>query len=145
MAAACGGRGKTSPSRQGRNLLSASAEPVSQCGAVPRTTSSSRISNIPQRRPGRAARALASACILLVALAAQAQTVDHDRVWRKSVRRYDRQRMDLLHQVDREAGAGPFQPEWSSLENYQAPDWYRDAKFGIFIHWGVYSVPAFGS
>jgi len=145
-AAACGGRGKTSPSRQGTNLLSASAEPVSQCGAVPRTTSSSRISNIPQRGPGRAARALASACILLVALAAQAQTVNHDdRVWRKSVRRYDRQRMDLLHQVDREAGAGPFQPEWSSLENYQAPDWYRDAKFGIFIHWGVYSVPAFGS
>jgi alpha-L-fucosidase len=28
---------------------------------------------------------------------------------------------------------------------YQAPEWYKDAKFGIFIHWGVYSVPAFGS
>ena len=25
------------------------------------------------------------------------------------------------------------------------PEWYRDAKFGIFIHWGVYSVPAFGN
>jgi alpha-L-fucosidase len=38
-----------------------------------------------------------------------------------------------------------FQPSWSSLSRYRVPDWYRDAKFGIFIHWGVYSVPAFGS
>jgi len=38
-----------------------------------------------------------------------------------------------------------FQPTWESLSNYRVPDWFRDAKFGIFIHWGVYSVPAFGS
>ncbi len=38
-----------------------------------------------------------------------------------------------------------YQPKWESLEKYQTPDWYRDAKFGIFIHWGVYSVPAYGS
>lgn len=38
---------------------------------------------------------------------------------------------------------GPFQPDWNSLKNYQVPEWYMDAKFGIFIHWGVYSVPAF--
>ena len=38
-----------------------------------------------------------------------------------------------------------FQPTWQSLEKYQIPDWFRDAKFGIFIHWGVYSVPAFES
>jgi len=38
-----------------------------------------------------------------------------------------------------------FQPTWESLQNYKIPDWFRDAKFGIFIHWGVYSVPAFGS
>jgi len=38
---------------------------------------------------------------------------------------------------------GPFQPTWDSLENYVTPDWYQDAKFGIFIHWGVYAVPAF--
>ena len=36
-----------------------------------------------------------------------------------------------------------FQSTWASLEKYQTPDWFRDAKFGIFIHWGVYSVPAF--
>jgi alpha-L-fucosidase len=39
--------------------------------------------------------------------------------------------------------SGPFDPTWESLERYQTPEWYLDAKFGIFIHWGVYSVPAF--
>jgi alpha-L-fucosidase len=38
-----------------------------------------------------------------------------------------------------------YQATWESLKKYQTPDWFRDAKFGIFIHWGVYSVPAFGS
>jgi alpha-L-fucosidase len=32
---------------------------------------------------------------------------------------------------------------WESLDQYKIPDWFRDAKFGIFIHWGIYSVPAF--
>jgi len=41
--------------------------------------------------------------------------------------------------------AGPFKNEWKSLEEYEIPQWYKDAKFGIFIHWGAYSVPAFGS
>ena len=41
------------------------------------------------------------------------------------------------------AAQGPFQPSWDSLKAYKVPEWYRDAKFGIFIHWGVYSVPAF--
>lgn len=38
-----------------------------------------------------------------------------------------------------------YQATWESLKKYNTPDWFRDAKFGIFIHWGVYSVPAFGS
>jgi alpha-L-fucosidase len=38
-----------------------------------------------------------------------------------------------------------YNPTWKSLKNYTIPDWFRDAKFGIFIHWGVYSVPAFGN
>lgn len=41
--------------------------------------------------------------------------------------------------------AGPFAPNWESLKGYSIPDWYQDAKFGIFIHWGLYSVPAFGN
>ncbi|MEJ5170521.1 MAG: alpha-L-fucosidase, partial [Fimbriimonadales bacterium] len=40
---------------------------------------------------------------------------------------------------------GPYRPSWDSLENYVVPEWYLDAKFGIFIHWGVYSVPAFAN
>ena len=40
----------------------------------------------------------------------------------------------------------PYTAQWQSLEKHQAaPEWFRDAKFGIYFHWGVYSVPAFGS
>jgi alpha-L-fucosidase len=38
-----------------------------------------------------------------------------------------------------------FQPTWESLQSYKIPGWFRDAKFGIFIHWGIYSVPAYES
>jgi len=41
--------------------------------------------------------------------------------------------------------SGPFEPSWESLRKYRVPKWYADAKLGIFIHWGAYSVPAFGS
>lgn len=45
-----------------------------------------------------------------------------------------------------EAPAGPFEASWESLEaNYRVPEWFKDAKFGIFMHWGLYSVPAAGS
>lgn len=39
----------------------------------------------------------------------------------------------------------PFEANWESLRNYQTPEWFADAKFGIFIHWGPYCVPEFGS
>jgi alpha-L-fucosidase len=43
-------------------------------------------------------------------------------------------------------GTEIFQPNWDNIaENYQFPEWFVDAKFGIFIHWGVYAVPAFGN
>lgn len=35
-----------------------------------------------------------------------------------------------------------YQPDWSSLNSRPTPQWYDQAKFGIFVHWGVYSVPA---
>jgi alpha-L-fucosidase len=39
---------------------------------------------------------------------------------------------------------GPYQPTWDSIrEHYTTPDWFKDAKFGIFIHWGLYSIPAY--
>jgi alpha-L-fucosidase len=40
---------------------------------------------------------------------------------------------------------GPFEPTWESLKDYQVAQWYLNGKFGIFIHWGLYSVPAFGN
>ena len=41
--------------------------------------------------------------------------------------------------------AGPFKPEWNSLTNYQsAPEWFRDAKFGIWAHWGPQCQPEHG-
>ena len=52
---------------------------------------------------------------------------------------------EYLERIDEVAARGPYKPAWESLSKYQAPEWYRNAKFGIFIHWGVYSVPAFGS
>lgn len=39
----------------------------------------------------------------------------------------------------------PFAPTWDSLKTHSTPSWYQDGKFGIFIHWGLYSVPAFGN
>ena len=38
-----------------------------------------------------------------------------------------------------------YEPKWESLDQRPAPAWYLDAKFGIFIHWGVYAVPAWGA
>ncbi len=38
-----------------------------------------------------------------------------------------------------------YTPDWDSLDSRPLPSWYDDAKFGIFIHWGVFSVPSFGS
>ena len=39
----------------------------------------------------------------------------------------------------------PFHASWDSLAAYRTPVWFQDAKFGIFLHWGVYSVPAFAN
>jgi len=40
---------------------------------------------------------------------------------------------------------GPFKPDWASLTSrYQAPDWFRDAKFGIWAHWSAQCVPEAG-
>uniref|UniRef100_UPI00398E624F tissue alpha-L-fucosidase-like isoform X2 n=1 Tax=Pristiophorus japonicus TaxID=55135 RepID=UPI00398E624F len=38
-----------------------------------------------------------------------------------------------------------YQPDWESLDSRPLPPWYDEGKFGIFIHWGVFSVPSFGS
>ncbi len=67
-----------------------------------------------------------------------------DQVWRQASGNYDSERTAILRQVDSTIQQGPFRADWESLQKYEVPEWYRDAKFGIFIHWGLYSVPAFG-
>jgi alpha-L-fucosidase len=39
---------------------------------------------------------------------------------------------------------GPFKPTWESLENYKTPEWYRNAKFGMWAHWGPQCQPESG-
>lgn len=53
--------------------------------------------------------------------------------------------MITLQQIDQGATTGPFQPDWATMQNFPVPDWYIDGKFGIFIHWGPYCVPGFGT
>lgn len=68
-----------------------------------------------------------------------------DSLWQEASRKFDAPRKEILDRVDRTIRGGPYRPDWQSLGEYTVPDWYRDSKFGIFIHWGVYSVPAFGN
>src|SRR5215475_5202461 len=68
-----------------------------------------------------------------------------DEQWQKASAKYDAPRSATLKEVDAVSHQGPYRPDWESLQKYEVPDWYKDAKFGIFIHWGVYSVPAFGN
>ncbi len=41
------------------------------------------------------------------------------------------------------AAYGEYEANWASLDARPVPQWWKDAKFGIFVHWGPYSVPAF--
>lgn len=50
-----------------------------------------------------------------------------------------------LEQIEAVISRGKYKDTWDSLQQYRVPEWYEKLKFGIFIHWGIYSVPAFGS
>lgn len=39
----------------------------------------------------------------------------------------------------------PYRPDWDDLDSRPLPQWYDEAKVGIFLHWGVYCVPGYGS
>ena len=43
------------------------------------------------------------------------------------------------------AAAPQYQPDWSSIDKRQTPAWFGESKFGIFIHWGLYSVPSYAA
>ena len=49
---------------------------------------------------------------------------------------------EYLKLINKTIEKGRYKDTWSSLSNHKVPDWYYKAKFGIFIHWGLYSVPA---
>ncbi len=76
---------------------------------------------------------------------ASQEPITVDQAWQHASAKYDEARAAILKEVDRKGHEGPFRPDWESLQKYEVPEWYKDAKFGIFIHWGVYSVPAFGN
>ena len=48
-----------------------------------------------------------------------------------------------LAQIDRVNREGRYHPDWESLAAHPVPDWYREKRLGIFLHWGVFSVPAY--
>jgi alpha-L-fucosidase len=53
---------------------------------------------------------------------------------------------DAVRQIPTPMAPGPVKPTWDSLkENYKVPEWFRGAKFGIFMHFGIFSVPAHGN
>ena len=52
---------------------------------------------------------------------------------------------EYLKQIDEVNEKGTYKPNWASLSHHKVPDWYRRDKLGVFIHWGIYSVPAYGS
>ena len=56
---------------------------------------------------------------------------------------YDKQKE--LEKIEACIAEGEYKDSWDSLARHKTPQWFQDAKFGIFIHWGVYSVPAFGN
>ena len=73
-------------------------------------------------------RTLLSATLLLVALSISAQ---------------DNYRIPVSEQHEK-MQTGKYQPNWESLETHQTPEWFRDAKFGIWAHWGPQCVEGSG-
>lgn len=50
---------------------------------------------------------------------------------------------EYLQRIDQVIEKGRYKANWQSLSHHHTPKWFTDGKFGIFIHWGVYSVPSY--
>jgi alpha-L-fucosidase len=50
----------------------------------------------------------------------------------------------MVQRDDEASTPVPYAPTWNSLKTHRTPQWFQEAKFGIYTHWGVYSVPAHG-
>ncbi len=86
-----------------------------------------------RRRANRTAALLFAVSISFWSLSAQVieqdrstRTLDAasvDKAWQKASEKYNKRRDEILATVEKEATAGPFQPDWQSLANYEVPDW----------------------
>jgi len=52
---------------------------------------------------------------------------------------------ESLRRIEKTIEQGPYRADWESLSRHGCPAWYSQGKLGIFVHWGIYSVPAFGN
>ena len=52
---------------------------------------------------------------------------------------------EILQKVDQIIAKGPYKPTWDSLMEAPVPQWFKQRRLGIFIHWGLYSVPAYSN
>ncbi len=52
---------------------------------------------------------------------------------------------EYLKLIDEVNEKGRYKPDWQSLSHHKTPEWYMHDKLGVFIHWGIYSVPAYGN
>jgi alpha-L-fucosidase len=57
----------------------------------------------------------------------------------------DGEGVQTSYTFDATYGVPQYEPTFDSIYSHEAPMWYNDGKFGIFIHWGVYSVPGWGN
>ena len=51
---------------------------------------------------------------------------------------------EYLALIDEVNQKGKYKADWESLTRHKVPEWYMNDKVGVFIHWGIYSVPAYG-
>ena len=49
---------------------------------------------------------------------------------------------EYLQEIRHVAQSGPYTPDWDSLGTFRTPAWFEESRFGIFIHWGLYSIAA---
>jgi alpha-L-fucosidase len=78
--------------------------------------------------------------ILLIPLLIVAQEKHNDSI--SAINTFESALHQKLERAEKPNLAGRFKADFKSLEQYEIPQWYQDAKFGIFIHWGIFSVPA---
>lgn len=56
-----------------------------------------------------------------------------------------REESAMREEIRRIAANGVYRPDWDSLSVHKVPGWFSERKFGVFIHWGLYSIPAYGN